>query len=564
MEVTLTFFAVATATLAVALTVLLNFCCRKKVTKMDQATKDTILQVETPIKECTAICKALNEAPYSNEESVCAENLRKILRAKHLEYKTLINSPQTLLACNKFLLPGNGDLATRFTVQYNLFSGTIVALGSEKHRNRLIASQDKGTLGCFAFTECGAGVLSGAAVETVATYDTKTKKFTIHSPTPTSKKYWISQGVHAEFAVILANLTIGGENRGPHMFYSRIQTRNESTGALTAVKGVTVTSLPVKSTMRGLDNAYIMFDHFEVDHEDLLDRFSVVDPESGAYSLTLPKGTKRMLDILISRLLTGRICLSEYTTSIAKSLLRSSYEYVAQRELWKGKKEKGPRMVEMPLVEGIFRDYSRSLTMVQYFLAVTRDRVARCIAEDRFTDDVIEATCICKFVGTSFGVDVVSVLRKLLGSYALLDESGLGAPSFVCNATCAAEGDNTIMELKIVSDIFRGRTSLLPPLDLLARGLLCPVRRGVLGHYFSKIATARMMGMKALNEGQLLRDIAWCRAHLLILDTWAQGRAREAAKGPSGEFASAPHKFSLSWLESYNSIMIRFPTPVQL
>ena len=59
----------------------------------------------------------------------------------------------------------------------------------------------------------------------------------------------------------------------------------------------------------------------------------------------------------------------------------------------------------------------------------------------------IQATCICKFVGTSLGVDAVSMLRKMMGSHALFAKSGLGAPAFVCNATCSAEGDNTIMEV---------------------------------------------------------------------------------------------------------------------
>ena len=56
---------------------------------------------------------------------------------------------------------------------------------------------------------------------------------------------------------------------------------------------------------------------------------------------------------------------------------------------------------------------------------------------------------MCKFLGTGFGVDCISAMRKLMGSRALQDDSWLGKSSFVANATCAAEGDNTIMELKI-------------------------------------------------------------------------------------------------------------------
>ncbi len=51
-----------------------------------------------------------------------------------------------------------GALWTRFTVQYNLFAGSIVALGSDTQRESLYATQHDGQLGCFAFTENGAGI----------------------------------------------------------------------------------------------------------------------------------------------------------------------------------------------------------------------------------------------------------------------------------------------------------------------------------------------------------------------------------------------------------------------
>ena len=107
-----------------------------------------------------------------------------------------------------------GALWTRFTVSYNLYAGSVVALGSDEQRAALYAMQPGGELGCFAFTELGAGVLSGAGVETTATYDTATDSFVIHSPTPSSRKTWISQGCYAEHAVILAELLIAGKSYG--------------------------------------------------------------------------------------------------------------------------------------------------------------------------------------------------------------------------------------------------------------------------------------------------------------------------------------------------------------
>jgi hypothetical protein len=79
----------------------------------------------------------------------------------------------------------------------------------------------------------------------------------------------------AEHAVILANVILDGQNKGQHLFWSRIATRG-SKGAtgLAHEKGVTVTSLPAKTSLLNLDNAFIEFDHFRVSRQDLLCRFS--------------------------------------------------------------------------------------------------------------------------------------------------------------------------------------------------------------------------------------------------------------------------------------------------
>jgi len=87
------------------------------------------------------------------------------------------------------------------------------------NRKALIASQDSGCLGCFAFTERGAGVLSGAALETKAIFDPKSDTFCIESGTGSGGKVWISQGLYAEHAVVLADLVVAGESKGPHLFW---------------------------------------------------------------------------------------------------------------------------------------------------------------------------------------------------------------------------------------------------------------------------------------------------------------------------------------------------------
>ena len=112
-------------------------------------------------------------------------------------------------------------------------------------------------------------------------------------------------------------------------------------------------------------------------------------------------------------------------------------------------------MAEMPLQRCVYRDYARTLAILQAFTAHTRERVARAVKNQEFTHDLVESVCMCKFLGTSFGIDCISVLRKTLGARALQKDANLGAESLLPNATAAAEGDNTIMEMKIVGDIVK-------------------------------------------------------------------------------------------------------------
>ena len=123
-----------------------------------------------------------------------AEQMRQILLGHCLKYNVLEKDPGTLLKSIRHISrSSNASLCVRCNVQYNLYAGSIVALGTQEQRELLYSTQKTGALGCFAFTEVGAGVMSGAGVETLAKYNAEAKLFQISSPTPTSRKNWISQ-----------------------------------------------------------------------------------------------------------------------------------------------------------------------------------------------------------------------------------------------------------------------------------------------------------------------------------------------------------------------------------
>jgi hypothetical protein len=187
------------------------------------------------------------------------------------------------------------------------------------------------------------------------------------------------------------------------------------------------------------------------------------------------------------------------------------------------------------------------LAVVAAFIGDTRAKVAAAILDDAFTNELIEATCMCKFVGTGFAVDAVSAIRKLMGSRAIQADAWLGENSFVCNATCAAEGDNTVMELKIVQDIVRGRTSKFPA-AMMGRIVGTVHGRTAAYSYLTLFAKAMWQGKAAINDGQLLRDLAWSRLHMRVIDVWLSGGVAN----------------DVNWLDSYAKLMMVFPVPITM
>ena len=110
-----------------------------------------------------------------------------------------------------------GDLSVlvKVGVQFGLFGGAILQLGTEQHHEAYLADLVTGKLmGCFAMTETGHGS-NVQALGTVATYDAATEEFVITTPDDASRKDYIGNAArHADVAVVFAQLEVGGAVRG--------------------------------------------------------------------------------------------------------------------------------------------------------------------------------------------------------------------------------------------------------------------------------------------------------------------------------------------------------------
>ena len=112
-----------------------------------------------------------------------------------------------------------GDLSVlvKVGVQFGLFGGAILQLGTKAHHDEYLPDLITGkVMGCFAMTETGHGS-NVQALGTVATYDASTEEFVITTPDDASRKDYIGNAArHAEVAVVFAQLEIDGESEGVH------------------------------------------------------------------------------------------------------------------------------------------------------------------------------------------------------------------------------------------------------------------------------------------------------------------------------------------------------------
>ena len=309
-----------------------------------------------------------DELPLATDPARSAQLLRRLVKSEVLRFTDMRDEPEKFFLAHRLLSSvGLNGFGVRFTVQFNLFAGSIVGLGGPEQVALLDDFQRDGSLGCFLLTEMQAGVLSGLIVETTADYCPTSQSFTLHTPRDAAAKNWISQGFVAERGVVIADLRVGGKSHGPHAFLMKMRdgeggellpgirvedmghktTANDVRDARGGAKaaccchtcGACLRCLLAHSVSRPsapilpivcsqLDNARVWFDKVQLPRSSLLNRFADIS-DSGEY---VQVGEERMrIEVIGQRLLTGRQAIAEAALVSARALHLRTEAYAASK-----------------------------------------------------------------------------------------------------------------------------------------------------------------------------------------------------------------------------------------
>ena len=427
---------------------------------LDHHSHDTRDKLRALFRDEADLYRPKYNMSLDEERQLAYDRLKRLCDEKVVSVKDFWDNPKNVFATHEMAGQCDGSLSTKLTVQFNLYGGTVLKLGTSKHHDKLCdAIDDFSSVGCFGLTELGYGN-NAVEMETTATYDAEADEFVINTPSTLAQKYWITNGaVHAHYCVVFARLIMpDGTDEGLHGFLVPIRSEED----LSTKEGVQVWDMGYKIGLNGIDNAALWFDNVRVPRDNLLDATASVS-EDGVYTSSVedssPRRRKRFL-VLADQLLSGRVCIASMVLGSTKICLDTTIRYALSR-LAVGRTGDS----DMPIMQ--FELQARTLMPLMartYALNFALNHVQDVYQErtvkgaevtDNEYEDLVNLCCIIKPLLAWHAENVATTCRERCGGQGFLSANRFGEAIVGAHAGITAEGDNKVISQKVAQQLLK-------------------------------------------------------------------------------------------------------------
>jgi acyl-CoA oxidase len=347
------------------------------------------------------------------------------------------DDPAGAVAVFETLAFGDLSVVIKFGVQFGLFGGSVLQLGTSRHHEaylRAIASME--LPGCYAMTETGHGSNVRDA-ETTAVYDAGADQLVIETPHDGAAKNYIGNAAeHGLMAAVFSRVVVAGEDHGVHAIL--VPLRDEHHRVL---PGVRIEDCGLKEGLNGVDNGRIWFDRVRVPRTNLLDRFASID-ESGSYHSDIPSPGRRFFRMLRT-LVVGRVSIACASVSAAKVGLTIAVRYAHSRRQFGPEGAAEARILDYPVLRRELMP--RLATTLGLHFAVRRLQARLGDPADSDSPELEVAAAGLKAYASETCVTTLQAAREACGGAGYMAENRFAALKADTDVFTTFEGANLVL-----------------------------------------------------------------------------------------------------------------------
>ncbi|XP_030557915.1 probable peroxisomal acyl-coenzyme A oxidase 1 isoform X2 [Drosophila novamexicana] len=296
----------------------------------------------------------------------------------------------------------------------------------------------------YAQTELGHGTyLRG--LETRADFDRDTDEFVLNTPTISSYKWWPGGlGHSSNYSLVMAQLYIDGELKGPHLFY--VQVREEDT--FEPRPGVHIGEIGKKMGFLGVNNGFLGMKNVRIPRSRMMMRHAQV-LRDGSY-------VKSPVDALAYFAMVSTRCIISRKVAV---LLTISATIATRYSAVRRQSPIDPKLPEPQIIDHVTQQlkvFPEIAASVAFHLASDHlwdlfNLTTKDIDQGKYErlPELHALSCSLKVISSSDSAEGIERLRLACGGHGYLASANLADLYASATAACTYEGENTVLLLQI-------------------------------------------------------------------------------------------------------------------